>query len=131
MCRTSGCSSFSYSLIILPTDGSTAAWNMTKKLMSPFHLFVRPEARTILKWFLGKSKDSGKSTGTHGLLLWYGEDGYISISNEVLYVQGSDRFANLPPEGSTVAWNMTKKVDVSFSSFCAARGPYNFKVVIG
>jgi len=80
-----------------------ANWNMTKKLMSPFHLFVRPEARTILKWFLGKSKDSGKSTGTHGLLLWYGEDDYISISNEVLYLQGSDRFANLPTEGSMVA----------------------------
>ena len=58
--------------------------------MSHFYLFVRPEARTILKWFLGKSKDSGNSTGTHGLLLWYGEDGYISILNEVLYVQGSD-----------------------------------------
>ena len=40
-----------------------------KKFMSPFHLFVRPDARTILKWLLGKSKDSGKSTGTHGLLL--------------------------------------------------------------
>ena len=42
---------------------------LQKKLMSHFHLFVRPEARTILKWLLGKSKDSGKSTGTLGLLL--------------------------------------------------------------
>ena len=40
-----------------------------KKLMSLFHLFVRQEVRTILKWLLGKSKDSGKSTGTLGLLL--------------------------------------------------------------
>ena len=66
--------------------------------MFSFHLFVRPEARTILKRFLGKSKDSGKSTGTHGLLLQYGEDSYISISNEVFYVQrsslGGSRISN-------------------------------------
>ena len=55
----------------------------TSKFTLPYNrLSVRPKALTILKWCLGKSRDSDYSNGTQFSLFWYGEDRFVLILKE-------------------------------------------------